>query len=223
MNSFRFIEADLPPSAFATSVAPPAFQGGTPVFRFAKRFCDILLSIFLLPALILSTVLLLLINPFLNAGPLFYSQKRMGKGCKPFTAHKFRSMREISSIERGANDPIEHDGITPDGKFIRKSRIDELPQIINVLRGEMSLLGPRPDYFEHAQEFCATVPNYRSRYSVRPGISGLAQVRLGYVEGTEGTHAKTAVDLEYLRNAGFKQDAALVLETIRCVVLRAGT
>lgn len=86
----------------------------------------------------------------------------------------------------------------------------------------MSLIGPRPDYFSHAEEYCVTVPNYRARHAVRPGISGLAQVRLGYVEGTEGTRVKALIDLDYINNANFLQDASLVFETIRCVVMRAG-
>ncbi|MEY8118875.1 sugar transferase [Falsihalocynthiibacter sp. BN13B15] len=222
MNSFRFIESDPRFFAEATREMAPLQVGGGRSFWFMKRIFDCLFSIFLIPALLICAVLLTIVNPFLNPGSLLYVQKRMGKGCTSFSAYKFRSMRSVSKLERGADDPLESDRISMAGKFIRKSRIDELPQIINVLLGDMSLLGPRPDYFEHAREYCVSVPNYRSRYSVRPGISGLAQVRLGYVEGTQGTHAKTAVDLEYLRNASFRQDTALVFETIRCVAMRAG-
>ncbi|MEH6836293.1 MULTISPECIES: sugar transferase [Falsihalocynthiibacter] len=222
MNSFRFIDSDPAFSPVATSKQIPAFIGGTRIFWVAKHVFDIILSILLLPALLISAVCLIVLNPFWNPGPLIYKQKRMGKNCNPFIAYKFRSMRPISKLERGLEDPIEHDRITIAGRFLRKSRIDELPQLINVLIGDMSLIGPRPDYYEHAQEFCMTVPNYRSRYSVRPGISGLAQVRLGYIEGTAGTYAKTAVDLEYLKNASIRQDTALFFETIRCVALRAG-
>jgi lipopolysaccharide/colanic/teichoic acid biosynthesis glycosyltransferase len=167
--------------------------------------------------MVMSALVLLIFNPFFNSGPLFYTQKRMGKDCNPFRVIKFRSMTFTATIERGHEDPIEHARITPLGRIIRKCRIDELPQILNVLKGDMSLIGPRPDYFEHAIKFIETVPGYSERFNIRPGISGLAQVVVGYVEGSEATKRKVNADLFYIKNAGFKMESKLILKTITTV------
>lgn len=217
-----FISKNLAEQLWDDSFQAEIAIGGSGFFWISKRVFDIALSICLLPILFASGLALLIFNPFLNRGPMFYSQTRMGKDCLPFTAVKFRSMTAIGGIVRGADDPIEQHRITILGSIIRKIRIDELPQILNVLKGDMSLIGPRPDYFDHASEYYVTIPEYRLRHTVRPGISGLAQVRLGYAEGTKATRTKTSMDLEYIRNAGFGLDSKLVFETIRCVILRSG-
>ncbi len=120
-------------------------------------------------------VFLLIANPFLNRGPLLFIQKRMGRECNHFMAIKFRTMTCVSEMSRGADDPLEVNRITPLGGFLRKTRMDEIPQIINVLRGEMSLIGPRPDCFEHAETYLNTIAGYRERHAALPGISGLAK------------------------------------------------
>lgn len=197
--------------------------GGSPVFWVLKRAFDIGMSLLLLPFLSILAVLLLALNPRGNPGPLFYIQTRMGKDCRPFKAIKFRSMLSAAKILRGPEDPVESHRITRLGNILRRTRIDELPQILNVLKGDMSLIGPRPDYFEHACTYLATVPGYRERHSVRPGISGLAQVSVGYVSSTEGTRSKTQADLHYIRDAGLALDAKLFLRTIYTVLARAGS
>lgn len=136
--------------------------------RVSKRFFDIAMSILLLPLLCVLALVLLMLNPFYNKGNLFFVQPRMGRDCKPFKAIKFRSMRAVPKIIRGADSPLEIDRITSLGGFLRKSRIDELPQVINVLLGQMSLIGPRPDYFDHAVEYLEKIPGYRERHAVRP-------------------------------------------------------
>ena len=199
------------------------FLGSNRIFWIAKRLFDIAGSFVLLPLLGLSVLGLLIFNPFLNPGRLLFIQKRMGRECRPFYAIKFRSMRAIDSIERGPNDPVEVQRITTLGKFLRRSRLDELPQILNVVFGEMSLIGPRPDYYSHAIDYMKNVPGYRERHIVRPGISGLAQVDLGYVEGTEATRKKVDADHHYISKAGFVQEGTLVVKTIVTVLARAGT
>ena len=196
--------------------------GGGRLFWAAKRLFDIVMSVLLLAILVPVAVILLILNPWLNRGPLLFSQQRMGKGCKPFTAYKFRSMVPAGQILRSHEDPIELDRITPLGGIIRKLRIDELPQIINVLKGEMSLIGPRPDYFEHACRFLSTVPGYAERHAIRPGISGLAQIEVGYAAGTDATCRKVAADLHYIRNAGFALETRLVLGTIWTILTMKG-
>jgi lipopolysaccharide/colanic/teichoic acid biosynthesis glycosyltransferase len=165
---------------------------------------------------------LLVLNPRLNHGPLFFHQKRMGQDLMPFTAFKFRSMQPTTAITRSVDDPIEADRIGALGRVIRKTRIDELPQILNVLRGEMSLIGPRPDYFEHAREYVVQIPEYRHRHLIRPGISGLAQVTLGYAAGLDATRAKATADLAYIRNASFALEVRIFWLTLVTVFMRRG-
>lgn len=192
-------------------------------FRTAKRVFDVAVSLMLMPVLVIAALVLLLVNPFYNRGSLIFRQQRMGQHCQPFTAYKFRSMRDIGDIQRGANDPLEHDRITKLGHIIRKTRIDELPQLINVLKGEMSLIGPRPDYYPHALQFLDSVPGYRARHSVRPGISGLAQTEVGYVMGAEETRRKVLADLFYIRNSGYQLEAWVFYRTVAVVLGRAGS
>ncbi|MBO9468086.1 sugar transferase [Tropicibacter sp. R15_0] len=198
-------------------------SGQTWFFNLSKRAFDLFVSFFaLLPFALISALVLLVLNPFWNRGPLIYKQQRMGRDCKPFTAYKFRSMRPEGTIKRAANDPLETDRITPLGAFLRKSRIDELPQIFNVLKGDMSLIGPRPDYIEHAKNYLTSVPGYQKRHAVRPGISGLAQVELGYIEGIEGTRRKVYADLHYIANRSFAMETFILWRTLDVVLRRGG-
>jgi lipopolysaccharide/colanic/teichoic acid biosynthesis glycosyltransferase len=190
--------------------------------RVGKPAFDILVSVALLPLLSVCSVVLLVLNPFFNRGPLLFVQPRMGRDCSAFSAIKFRTMVPAARITRQADDPLEQHRITPLGQILRKMRVDELPQIINVLRGEMSLIGPRPDYFHHARKYMRVVPGYRRRHSVRPGISGLAQTDLGYVESTEGTFLKVKLDLHYVDNLNPKMDAYVFWRTLVTVFGRRG-
>ncbi|PYG31073.1 sugar transferase [Pelagimonas varians] len=195
---------------------------GSTFFRVFKRSFDIMVSIALLPGLLGAILVLLVLNPFLNQGSIFFVQKRMGRGCKSFQAIKFRSMRKVTKITRSADDPLELDRITPLGHFLRKSRLDELPQILNVLMGDMSLIGPRPDFIDHAEEYLQTIPGYRERHMVRPGISGLAQTELGYIEGTTATRRKVQADLYYITHRGFGLEMWIFWRTLSVVARRAG-
>ena len=131
------------------------------LFWINKRIFDIILSLLLLPLLFTIAIILLFFNLFFNQGKLFFIQKRMGKNCELFFAIKFRTMTSVKEITRKYDDPIEINRITPLGKFLRKMRIDELPQILYVLKGDMSLIGPRPDYYVHALEYLKNVDGYR--------------------------------------------------------------
>lgn len=196
------------------AVAPDAPVAGSRAFWVVKRLFDIALALALAAPVGIVGLALALVNPRLNPGPLLFSQQRMGRGGRPFTAWKFRTMRPAVGATRGPNDPLEVDRIPPLGRVLRRSRIDELPQIWNVLTGEMSFVGPRPDVWEHAVAFCDTVPGYRERHVVRPGISGLAQVRMGYAEGTEMTVRKVRQDQIYLRRAGWRLEGYVVAKTL---------
>ncbi len=193
-----------------------------PTMPWSKRAFDIGFSALLLLVLVVAGVVLLVLNPFLNRGPLMYRQRRMGLAGQPFDAWKFRTMMPARAPARGAYDRLELERISPMGRILRKARIDELPQIINVLRGEMSLIGPRPDVFEHACIYVANVPGYAARHQIMPGISGYAQTEVGYVEGEEGVRRKVAADLFYIGHASLRLDFWIMWRTLCVIVARKG-
>jgi lipopolysaccharide/colanic/teichoic acid biosynthesis glycosyltransferase len=192
------------------------------LFWLNKRIFDILVSLMLLPLFFIITIILIVLNRFFNPGKLFFIQERMGRDCKVFFAIKFRSMLHTEEITRKYNDPIETNRITPLGKVLRKMRIDELPQILNVLKGEMSLIGPRPDYYIYALEYLKCVEGYRERHTIRPGISGLSQIRLGYVESLEATSKKASIDNYYIQNVGYIIELKIILNTILIIIRGMG-
>ena len=192
------------------------------LFWINKRVFDIFISILLLPLLILCSCFLLVLNLFFNPGSLFFIQERMGKNCCSFYAIKFRTMVPVEKITRQYDDPLELDRIKPFGKVIRKFRLDELPQIVNILKGDMSLVGPRPDYYSHALEFLKKVEGYRKRHDIRPGITGLSQIRLGYAEGVKATADKVNVDNYYIQNAGYVIELKIILNTMLTIIKGLG-
>ena len=195
---------------------------GNKLFWINKRIFDIVLSLLLLPLFFTIGIILLFFNLFFNQGRLFFIQKRMGKDCELFFAIKFRSMTNVKEITRKCDDPIETNRITPLGKVLRKTRIDELPQILNVLKGDMSLIGPRPDYYVHALEYLKNVEGYRERHAIRPGITGLSQIRLGYVETLEATSKKTSIDNYYIHNLSYIIELKIILNTILIIIRGMG-
>lgn len=192
-------------------------------FFTAKRALDIAVSVMLLPVVGASALVLLALNPVFNPGPLFFRQSRMGMNCLPFEATKFRSMLPAEGAGRGADDPLERDRITPLGDLIRRVRLDELPQVLNVLKGDMSLIGPRPDFLDHAEVYLETVPGYRKRHMVRPGISGLAQTEVGYVQGIAGTRRKVGADVYYILHAGWRLELFIFWRTLVVVFTGRGS
>jgi len=154
-----------------------------------------------------------------DGGPIFYSQKRLGQNGSVFTIYKIRSMvvnAEINGI-RWASE--EDDRITHVGKFIRKTRIDEIPQLINILSGDMKLIGPRPERPELADEFYKELPEFVNRLLIKPGLTGLAQVSGGY----DLTPAeKLILDVEYIENRGFLLDLKIIFKTIGVVITGEG-
>ncbi|MDB9892107.1 sugar transferase [Amylibacter sp.] len=192
------------------------------LFWVNKRIFDIFFSILLLPLLFIIGAVLFVLNRFFNAGKLFFIQKRMGKNCEFFFAFKFRTMTHIEEITRKYDDPIETNRITPLGRVLRKMRIDELPQILNVLKGDMSLIGPRPDYYIHALVYLKNVKGYRERHTVRPGITGLSQIRLGYVESLDAITKKVSIDNYYIQNVGYIIELKIILNTILIIIRGLG-
>ena len=192
------------------------------LFWINKRIFDIILSLLLLPLFFTIVIILLVLNRFYNQGRLLFIQKRMGKNCEFFNVIKFRTMTNVQDITRKYDEPVEQNRITPLGKFLRKMRIDELPQILNVLKGDMSLIGPRPDYYEHALKYLENVEGYRERHTIRPGITGLSQIRLGYVETVEATSKKSSIDNYYIQNVGYIIELKIILNTILLIVRGLG-
>ena len=195
---------------------------GNKMFWINKRLFDIFVCLLLIPLLFIVSVIILVFNYFFNSGSLFFIQDRMGKNCSVFSAVKFRTMLSVKEITRKYDDPIETDRITSFGKILRKSRIDELPQILNVLKGEMSLIGPRPDYYIHALEYLKNINGYRERHIIRPGITGLSQIRLGYAEGLDATAKKVLVDNYYIQNVNYIIELKIIGNTIITILRGLG-
>ena len=195
---------------------------GNKLFWINKRLFDIIICLLLIPLLFIISIIVLFFNYFFNQGSLFFIQERMGKNCSIFSAVKFRTMFPVQEITRKYDEPIEIHRITSFGKILRKSRIDELPQILNVLKGEMSLIGPRPDYYIHALEYLKNVKGYRERYIIRPGITGLSQIRLGYAEGLEAAAEKASVDNYYIQNVNYIIELKIIGNTIITIIRGMG-
>jgi exopolysaccharide biosynthesis polyprenyl glycosylphosphotransferase len=192
-----------------------------PANRLAKRVFDIVVAIvgLAVTALILPAIVILVKN---SRGPLLYKQQRLGENGRPFEILKFRSMRTDAETAGHAqwastNDPRVIWG----GLLLRRLRIDELPQLWNVLRGEMSIVGPRPERPEFIEHLQAGVPFWTHRHLLRPGITGWAQIRAGYAADALGTVEKLSYDLWYLRHRSLVLDVMICLKTFpRMAMLR---
>ena len=158
-----------------------------------------------------------------SAGPIMYKQKRLTVGGREFMLCKFRTMRQDAERETGAVVAQLHDArVTGVGKFLRKTRLDELPQLWNVLRGDMSLIGPRPERPELARNFEKKIKGFRRRLGVKAGLTGLAQVIQGYPEYTDGYRQKLALDVLYIKKKSMALDMWIALKTIGVVMSGSG-
>ncbi len=197
----------------AARVVPMA--SSTLQYRAFKRSVDLLFSLAVLPIVGMVAAGLVVVNPFLNPGPVFYRQTRMGMGGRRFTMWKFRTMTPAAEAVRAFEAPVEEDRIPALGRFMRTTRIDEFPNVINILRGEMTLIGPRPDAWEHAIRGIDEIPYYRDRFRVKPGITGLAQVRTGYADTTRAMQRKARLDRFYVHRSQIGLDLRIMRETVR--------
>ena len=172
-----------------------------------------------LPFMLLTALAVRLSSP----GQILYRQVRVGLDGVPFTVYKFRSMRVDAEASTGAVWASKDDPrVTRVGRIIRKIRFDELPQLFNVLMGDMSLVGPRPERPEFVKEFSEHIPYYRQRHCVRPGITGWAQINYKYGETVEDTICKLEYDLYYIKNMCFSLDSYIIFHTIKAMLLSRG-
>jgi len=186
--------------------------------RVVKRAFDVLIA---LAALVLTAPILFAAVVAIrldSKGPIFFRQTRAGRFLEPFQIFKLRTMVEGAERETGAVFASRADmRITRVGHLLRRTRIDELPQLLNVLRGEMSIVGPRPERPEFLDEICERFPYFRVRSAFKPGVTGWAQVRNGYVADIDGFDQKLAHDLYYMRNWSLSMDVSIVWATVRTV------
>ena len=193
------------------------------LYLFYKRFAAVVVSVI---GLILSLPLI----PFIvmaialtSQGPILYRQRRVGRDGVVFYCYKFRTMRSDAEADKGPTWATDDDPrITRVGKFLRKSRMDEIPQLWNVLRGDMSIVGPRPERPEFVEELSRQIPFYQLRHTIRPGISGWAQIRYKYGSTFEDAKEKLRYDLYYIKNMSMGLDLLICFNTVKIILLGRG-
>lgn len=188
--------------------------------RAIKRFVDILCSLLALIVLSPMFIVISLAIKLYDGGPVFYKQKRCTRDLKTFDILKFRSMI-VDAEKNGPQPAVDNDSrITPVGKVIRALRVDELPQIINILKGDMSIVGPRPERIEHVEKYSDEIPEFVCRYKVKGGLTGYAQV---YGKYNTSAYNKLKMDLIYIQNYSLALDFKLILMTVRILFKKDST
>jgi exopolysaccharide biosynthesis polyprenyl glycosylphosphotransferase len=219
-RQLRRIDVDQAGIALPDDDGPPTARRRLDAVR--QRLVDIALSF----ALLVLTLPLMLVTAALirldSRGPVLYRQERVGLRGRPFTVLKFRSMR-IDAEACGPVWAMQRDPrVTRIGSFIRLTRIDELPQLINVLRGEMSFIGPRPERQHFVEQLEQVLPFYRDRAQVKPGLTGWAQVNYPYGASVEDARAKLSYDLYYVKHRSLLLDLLILVATVRVVLFQRG-
>ncbi len=192
------------------SIAPPKVSR---YFRI-KWYVDVAVVILTSPIIVPTIFFFMLLVKLTSKGPVIYTQTRLSKDDKPFKMIKIRSMTVDAEDAKGAKWTARQDPrVTPVGKIMRRLHIDELPQILNVLRGEMTVIGPRPERPEFAEKLCVEIPGYSYRTLVLPGLTGYAQLNLPSDTGLEDVRKKLTLDFEYIEIVSFFFDMRLLLGT----------
>jgi lipopolysaccharide/colanic/teichoic acid biosynthesis glycosyltransferase len=193
-----------------------------------KRVLDLILSV---PVFLISLIFYPIVFIFLkiqDGGSLFFISERIGKDNKPFKLYKFRSMTDLKNEDIDVASKNEYSRVTKFGEFIRKTRIDELPQLINVVKGEVSLIGPRPELPKLVIEYSNQIPFYGIRHTITPGLSGYAQIyqdpksvpKFGLA--TDGTKLKLSYDVYYLKHRSILLDLSLMIKTVKTLIGKTG-
>ncbi len=194
----------------------------SPWEEFLKRVFDIFVSlvalILLSPVYVILAILVRLSSP----GPIIFRQERLGKNMVPFTIYKFRTMYVDAERDGPALSREGDPRITPIGRWLRKTRLDELPQFFNVLKGEMSIVGPRPERQYYVEKILPRAPEYRQLFKIKPGITSLGMVKYGYASSVEEMIERMRYDLIYLANRSFLMDLKILLYTVLRVLQARG-
>ncbi|MFC6669035.1 TIGR03013 family XrtA/PEP-CTERM system glycosyltransferase [Marinobacterium aestuariivivens] len=212
----------MPPSWMAYG---QGYRIGRQFVRMGKRLFDILISLLLLmlvwPIMLMTALLIRLEGG--RGSPVLYQQTRVGLREKPFKIYKFRSMK-VDAEANGAMWALKCDQrVTATGSFIRKYRIDELPQLFNILRGDMSFIGPRPERPEFVETLALSLPYYHDRHKVKPGLTGWAQICYSYGSSEEDALEKLQYDLYYVKNFSFLLDTMILIQTVEVILFGKGS
>jgi exopolysaccharide biosynthesis polyprenyl glycosylphosphotransferase len=186
------------------------------------RFIDILFSLIGISIGLLISPLLLLLNLFWNRGPFFYTQERVGKNNINFTIYKLRTMVKDAEKHGAVFATTNDSRITPFGKFLRKTRLDEFPQFINILKGDMSIVGPRPERPIFVKQIAEKLPFYQTRHVIKPGLTGWAQVNHAYTDTIDDALIKLQYDLFYIKHRSVFLDINVLIKTIGTVLFYKG-
>lgn len=197
----------------------PVEIGGNKGYLFMKRVFDVAVAVLAGLLLLIPMVILAVLICVDSEGPALFCQERLGKNGKPFVMYKFRSMHLDAEVDGPRWADKNDERCTKLGKFLRSSRLDELPQLINILKGEMSFVGPRPERAYFYDQFEKYIPNFRDRLLVLPGLTGYAQVNGGYELAPE---EKIVYDMEYIAKRSLKMDFICILKTFAVVCSHEG-
>jgi exopolysaccharide biosynthesis polyprenyl glycosylphosphotransferase len=192
------------------------------VSRWLKDLMERLLAGALLAVLVVPLLVTWGAIRILSPGPTIFRQKRVGRGGKVFTLYKFRTMRLDAEVSGAAWATRKDPRVTGIGRWLRRTRVDELPQLLNVLKGDMAFVGPRPERPEFVEDLRKKLPYYHYRHFVKPGLTGWAQVSFSYAASVEETREKLRYDLYYVKHVSIFFDVVIMLATLRAVVRGAG-
>ena len=217
---FGRVPVDVINAAWFMHMIHPFYR---PYSRVSKRVADLLASAAIGLCALPVVPFVALFVKLTSRGPVLYSQTRVGEFGREFRIYKFRTMR-VDAEANGAQWAQQNDPrVTPIGNILRTTRLDEIPQLWNILRGQMSFVGPRPERPEFVTELEQSVPYYQRRHLVKPGLTGWAQVRLGYADSVDGAANKLGFELYYLKHQSIFLDFVIFIETIRVVMVRFGS
>lgn len=190
--------------------------------KFLKRAFDVLFSLSVMIVGLPVFLILMAITKLTSKGPVFYSQERVGLNGETFYIHKFRSMR-VDAERFGPQLAKENDPrVTRWGRFMRKTRLDELPQFWNVFKGDMAVVGPRPERKHFIKQIVAKAPSYRKLLTIKPGITSLGQVNYGYAENVDEMCERMLYDLSYLQDVNLQTDFNIIMKTVGVMVQGRG-
>jgi len=206
--------------AWSASLDPVRVGG---LANHTSRFADLAISLSLLLFILPLMLVVGLLVRLEGAGPVLYRQERVGLGGRPFTLLKFRSMQADAEMRGPAWAAQRDPRVTRVGSFIRRTRIDELPQLINILQGTMSFIGPRPERPHFVEQLAKVIPHYEQRARVKPGLTGWAQVNFPYGASVEDARVKLSYDLYYVKHRSTLLDLAILFSTIRVILFQEGS